>query len=234
VRSNLCSVVFHVADDGLPAVVHMDVLDADKLLASASKASKNLNLHCISSHQTSRRRSERRYSPLCCKGHVQLRQNRHDGSVRTGHLDGERSFNFVAGRCGFDHREGSIHGEFGNSTPRRTRCRLYLEQRSVHEVTRRGAESFIQTLPPQFRLAVRRMYSCQLAVGPIDFHTDGWRAALNSYSSPQSEMPLGCFRAALGPDLADAPTLARSPLYSGMPSFSAISRAASLWSSLRA
>ena len=29
-----------------------------------------------------------------------------------GHLDGERSFNFVFWGCGFDHRERSIHGEF--------------------------------------------------------------------------------------------------------------------------
>ena len=29
-----------------------------------------------------------------------------------GHLDGERCLNFVSWRCGFDHRERSIHGEF--------------------------------------------------------------------------------------------------------------------------
>jgi hypothetical protein len=40
--------LFHIADDGLPAIVYMDVLDADKLLAAVTQASKNLNLHCIS------------------------------------------------------------------------------------------------------------------------------------------------------------------------------------------
>jgi hypothetical protein len=30
-RSNLC-ILFHIADDSLPAVVHMDMLDPDKLL----------------------------------------------------------------------------------------------------------------------------------------------------------------------------------------------------------
>ena len=50
--------LFHIADESLPAVVHMDVLDTDKLLAATTQASKDLNLGCISPHQTSRRRSE--------------------------------------------------------------------------------------------------------------------------------------------------------------------------------
>jgi hypothetical protein len=41
---------FHIPDDGLPTIVHMDMLDADNLLASASKASKNLNLGRKSPH----------------------------------------------------------------------------------------------------------------------------------------------------------------------------------------
>ena len=39
---------FHVANDGLTTIAHMDVLDADKLLAAVTQASKDLNLHCIS------------------------------------------------------------------------------------------------------------------------------------------------------------------------------------------
>jgi hypothetical protein len=53
----------HIADDGLTTIVHMDVLDAHKLLPAATQASKDFNLGCISSHQTRRRRSERRNSP---------------------------------------------------------------------------------------------------------------------------------------------------------------------------
>ena len=59
-----CILLFHIADDGLATIVHMDVLDADKLLPAIPKASKNLNLGRISSHQTSRRRSEGDNSPL--------------------------------------------------------------------------------------------------------------------------------------------------------------------------
>jgi hypothetical protein len=70
----------------------MDVLDADKLLPAATQASKNLDLDRISPHQTSRRRSEGSNMPLCCEADVQLGENRHRGCVRTGHLDGERSF----------------------------------------------------------------------------------------------------------------------------------------------
>ena len=41
---------FHIADDGLPIIVHMDVLDADKLLPAITQASKNLNLGRKSPH----------------------------------------------------------------------------------------------------------------------------------------------------------------------------------------
>jgi hypothetical protein len=34
-RSNLC-ILFHIANDGLPAIVDVDVLDADVLLAAVS------------------------------------------------------------------------------------------------------------------------------------------------------------------------------------------------------
>jgi hypothetical protein len=42
------------ANDGPPTVVHMEVLDADKLLAAATQSSKNLNLRGISPHQAGR------------------------------------------------------------------------------------------------------------------------------------------------------------------------------------
>jgi hypothetical protein len=40
----------HVADDGLPAFVHMNMLNADKLLPAVTQPSKNLYLGCISPH----------------------------------------------------------------------------------------------------------------------------------------------------------------------------------------
>jgi hypothetical protein len=46
--STLHILLFHIADDGLPTIVYMDVLDTDKLLAAVTQSSKNLNLHCIS------------------------------------------------------------------------------------------------------------------------------------------------------------------------------------------
>jgi hypothetical protein len=40
--------LFHIADDSLPAIVPMDVLDAAKLLAAATQPLKDLNLGCTS------------------------------------------------------------------------------------------------------------------------------------------------------------------------------------------
>ena len=42
--------LFHVANDGLPAIVHMDMLDADNLLPAAMQTSKKLNLGCVGPH----------------------------------------------------------------------------------------------------------------------------------------------------------------------------------------
>ena len=52
----------------LRTVIHMDVLDADNLLSAVTQASKNLNLGCISPHQTSHSRPEGRNSLLRCEG----------------------------------------------------------------------------------------------------------------------------------------------------------------------
>jgi AcrR family transcriptional regulator len=92
--------------------VSIDPRAVDSAAQFVRDQSKNLDLGCISPHQTSRRRSEGRYSPFRCEGHIQLGENRHGGCVRTRHLHGEGSLNFVLGRCGFDHRERGIHGEF--------------------------------------------------------------------------------------------------------------------------
>ena len=47
--------LFHLANDGLSSVVHIDMLDADVLLAAVSQTSKDLNLRCKSPHQSGRR-----------------------------------------------------------------------------------------------------------------------------------------------------------------------------------
>ena len=86
----------------------MDVLDPDKLMTAITQPSKDLNLGCKSPQQTSRRRSERRNSPLRSESAVQLGENPHGSRVRAGHLDGERGLDFVLRRCGFDHSESGI------------------------------------------------------------------------------------------------------------------------------
>jgi hypothetical protein len=68
---------FHIADDSLPTIVHVDVLDAHKLLPAVTQAAKDLNLGGISSHQPGRSRSERRNPPLCSKTAIQLGENGH-------------------------------------------------------------------------------------------------------------------------------------------------------------
>jgi hypothetical protein len=60
----------------MPTIVHMDMLDADKLLPAIPQPSKNHNLPRICSH-----RSERRDSPFCGEGGVQLRENLHSGAA---------------------------------------------------------------------------------------------------------------------------------------------------------
>jgi hypothetical protein len=42
-----CIRLFQIADDGLPAIVHMDVLDVDNLLTAVAQALENLNLSRI-------------------------------------------------------------------------------------------------------------------------------------------------------------------------------------------
>jgi hypothetical protein len=49
--------LFHIADDGLPAVIHMNMLNADNLMSAMTQASKNLYLRRVRPHQTSRSRT---------------------------------------------------------------------------------------------------------------------------------------------------------------------------------
>jgi hypothetical protein len=86
--------LLHIADDGLPTIVHMDVLDADKLLPAVAQAAKDLNLGCVSPHQTSRRRSR---TPQLAALFLRRRPAWREPPWRlcgTGHLDGERSPQF--------------------------------------------------------------------------------------------------------------------------------------------
>jgi hypothetical protein len=96
---------FHIADDGLPTIVDMDVLDADKLLTAIPQASKNLNLRRKCSEQTSRSRSERRNSPFRSKSAFQLGKNCHGGCVCAGHLHRGRCLKFVTWRGGLDRTD---------------------------------------------------------------------------------------------------------------------------------
>ena len=44
--------LFHIADDGLPTVVHMNMLNSNKLLPAVTQASKDFHLHRKCLHQT--------------------------------------------------------------------------------------------------------------------------------------------------------------------------------------
>jgi len=41
---------FHIADDGLPTIVDMDMFDADKLLPADTQSAENFHLHRIRLH----------------------------------------------------------------------------------------------------------------------------------------------------------------------------------------
>jgi hypothetical protein len=75
-RRFVCSLLrirhFHIADDGLPTVIDVDVVDVDKLLTAVTQPSKNLNLHHIRSEQTTRSRCVRRNSSLRFEATVEL------------------------------------------------------------------------------------------------------------------------------------------------------------------
>ena len=101
---------FHVANKGLPTVVHMDVLDANALLPAMTQASKHLYLHRKCLHQTSCSRRECRNSPLRSEATVELAEYGHRRRVRARHLNCQPAFYLVFRRCGFDHRERGIHG----------------------------------------------------------------------------------------------------------------------------
>ena len=54
VDATVAYAAFDIADEGLPTIVHMDVLDTHNLLTAVPQASKNLHLHRIRPEQTSR------------------------------------------------------------------------------------------------------------------------------------------------------------------------------------
>jgi hypothetical protein len=83
---------YHIADGGMPTVVHVYMLDTDKLLPPCTQASENFHLHCIRLHQTSRSRSESRYPSFRSKTAIHLYKYWHCCCVGAGHLNGERTF----------------------------------------------------------------------------------------------------------------------------------------------
>ncbi len=68
---------FDVANEGLPTIVYMHMLDADNLVPASAQASQNFHLHRVSLHRASRSRSECRNPPLRSKSAVQLSEHRH-------------------------------------------------------------------------------------------------------------------------------------------------------------
>ena len=54
----------HISDYRLPAIIDVDVLDADILVSAVTEAAKGLDLCGIGPHQPSRGRCERHYSVL--------------------------------------------------------------------------------------------------------------------------------------------------------------------------
>ncbi|MGO9686276.1 MAG: hypothetical protein ACLPTZ_27500 [Beijerinckiaceae bacterium] len=58
----------HIADDRLPAVIYMNVLDTKVLMPAMTQASKNLDLGRIGSQQTSRSRAKGRHKPPAISG----------------------------------------------------------------------------------------------------------------------------------------------------------------------
>ena len=42
--------LFHIADDGLPTIVHMDMFDTDNLLPASTQPAENFHLHRIRLH----------------------------------------------------------------------------------------------------------------------------------------------------------------------------------------
>ena len=69
----------HIADDGLPTVIDVDVLDANILIPTMTQPSKNLDLGRIGSQQSSRRGGKRDDSVLRPTSPAEPGQNGHNG-----------------------------------------------------------------------------------------------------------------------------------------------------------
>jgi len=104
--------LFYVANNRLPTVININVLDANVLLAAVTKPSKHFDLDRIGSDQPSRGRAKRRHSLLTPMSASEPGENRHGGRVRACHLDGERSLYLVLRGGGLNHGERSIQGGF--------------------------------------------------------------------------------------------------------------------------
>jgi hypothetical protein len=77
----------HISDDGLPAIVDVDVLDPNVLLAAMPKPSKNLDLCRIGSQQPCRGRSKGCDPSFGPMSPSEPGQDRHGGCMRACHLD---------------------------------------------------------------------------------------------------------------------------------------------------
>lgn len=81
-------------------------------MPALTQPSQNLDLGRIGSQQTSRSRPERCNSPLRREVGFHLGKKHHGDCVRAGHLDGERSLNFIFRRGGFNQGESGIQFDF--------------------------------------------------------------------------------------------------------------------------
>jgi hypothetical protein len=88
----------HVSDYGLPAIIDVDVLDADILVSAVAKAAKGLHLRRIGPQQSSGGGCKRHHVTLSASAAPKSRQDRHSRHVRTGHLNCKSPFDFIP-RC---------------------------------------------------------------------------------------------------------------------------------------
>jgi hypothetical protein len=88
----------HISDYRLPAIIDVNVLDADILVSAVAEAAKGLDLRGIGPHQPSRGCCECHDSALSATATPEPRQDRHSSGMRAGHLNGESPFDFIL-RC---------------------------------------------------------------------------------------------------------------------------------------
>jgi hypothetical protein len=79
----------HVSDNGLPAIIDVDVLDPNVLMAAMPKPSKDLDLCRIGPQKPCRGRSKGCDPSLGPKSTPQPGQDRHCGRMRACHLNSQ-------------------------------------------------------------------------------------------------------------------------------------------------